>query len=142
MASCHSRESCPRPDRGTRIHLIRKGVDSRFHGNDSGSVSKRFCNVCNCLFKSHHVCAGFTQLPDCDVRFQCFICEHVYMHDHGILTIFKKDRPTRGALAVHSPRRRLAQRERLRCASDSITLGILVHFRHFRHFFRFFRVGV
>ena len=45
MTSCHSRETCPRPDRGTGIHLLRKGVDSRFHGNDSGSVSKRSCNV-------------------------------------------------------------------------------------------------
>jgi hypothetical protein len=43
--------------------------------------------------------------------------------------LFINDGATRG---VHAAQ---ALRERLRCASDTITLGTLAHFRHFRHFF-------
>jgi hypothetical protein len=41
---------------------------------------------------------------------------------------FKKDGAPRGAHAAHTPRKRV------RCASDTIILGILAHFSHFRHF--------
>ena len=40
------------------------------------------------------------------------------------------DGAPRGAHAAQAR----ALRERLRCACDTITLGILAHFRHFRHF--------
>jgi len=43
---------------------------------------------------------------------------------------YKKDGAPRGAHAAQAR----ALRERLRCASETLTLGTLAHFRHFRHF--------
>jgi hypothetical protein len=45
---------------------------------------------------------------------------------------FKEDGAPRDAHAAQAR----ALRERLRGASDTITLGILDHFSHFRHFFK------
>jgi len=46
---------------------------------------------------------------------------------------YKRWSATRRTRRAHAAQAR-ALRERLRCASDTITLGILAHFRHFRHF--------
>jgi hypothetical protein len=35
---------------------------------------------------------------------------------------------------INNKRWSATRRKRLRCACDTITLGILAHFRHFRHF--------
>jgi hypothetical protein len=35
---------------------------------------------------------------------------------------------------IYNKRWSATRRKRLRCASDTITLGILAHFSHFRHF--------
>jgi hypothetical protein len=35
---------------------------------------------------------------------------------------------------IYNYRWSATRRKRLRCASETITLGILAHFRHFRHF--------
>jgi len=46
---------------------------------------------------------------------------------------YKRWSATRRTRRAHAAQAR-ALRERLRCGSDTITLGILAHFRHFRHF--------
>jgi len=35
----HSREACPRPDRGAGVHKWLSSLDSRFRGNDEKGVS-------------------------------------------------------------------------------------------------------
>jgi hypothetical protein len=47
------------------------------------------------------------------------------------VNFIKADRASRGAHAAQA----LALRERLRCASDSLILGILGNLGHFRHSF-------
>ena len=43
----HSREACPRPDRGAGVHKHLIFLDSRFHGNDNNGCFLTFYETIN-----------------------------------------------------------------------------------------------